>query len=150
MNAPRTKLRSPAPRLAGVALVGAALSAGACGFYSWTVQHSEQACKEGDGICFTWWDIAVVPLSTITAFVVLAVVYKRLDIRPRSVVVPPTVLLAVVPLHAAQTAVGWWAAALLGGAWACSIALATWARYRALAVVTTAGLLLGSLVVSYG
>ncbi|MHC5905492.1 hypothetical protein ACVNF4_16565 [Streptomyces sp. S6] len=144
MHAPGTTLRA----LSGAALIGAALSVGACGFLSWTAQRSKQVCRTVDGFCFSWWQVAALPLTLTTAFVVLAVFYKRLGIRPRSVIVPPTVLLGAIPLAAAPNA-DWWAAALVGAAWSSSFALAAWPRHRPLALVSSAGLLLGSLVALY-
>ncbi|MFJ1730036.1 hypothetical protein [Streptomyces sp. NPDC088254] len=79
----------------------------------------------------------------------LLAVYKRLGIRPRLAVVPPTLALAPIPLAAAQTNAGWWAAALTGGAWASLLAPAAWSRYRILTLSAAAALLLSSLVVLY-
>ncbi|WP_330332376.1 hypothetical protein OHS33_23475 [Streptomyces sp. NBC_00536] len=105
-----------------------------------------------DGLCWTWWDWAAVPLALTTALIVLTVVYKRLaigDIGTRLAVILPTIALAPFPLAAAQTAAGWWAATITGGAWACLLALAAWSRYRILGLSASAALLLASLVVLY-
>ncbi|MDT0469029.1 hypothetical protein [Streptomyces gibsoniae] len=83
------------------------------------------------------------------ALVVLIVVYRQLDIRPRLAVVPPTFLLAPLPLAAAQTTAGWWAATIAGAAWSCALALAAWRRYRIVGITASAALLLASLIVLY-
>ncbi|MFE0255083.1 hypothetical protein [Streptomyces sp. NPDC059010] len=138
-----------APRISGAAATGAVRALGACLFFSWVGRHGDQACETTDGICFTWWDLAAVPLTFTTALITLIVVYKRLGIRPRLAVVPPTVLLAPFPLAAAQTTAGLWATTVTGGAWASFLALAAWNRYRILGLSAAAALLLTSLAVLY-
>lgn len=150
MDTPYTETRPVAPRVSGAAVTGAVLAYGACRFFSWVRQYSEQACETTDGICFTWWDLAVIPLTYATAVITLIVVYKQLGIRPRLAVIPPTILLAPFPLAAAQTSAGWWAATVAGGAWASFFALAAWSRYRILGLSAAAALLLGSFLVLYG
>ncbi|MFI8347695.1 hypothetical protein [Streptomyces sp. NPDC085596] len=81
--------------------------------------------------------------------IVLVIVHKQLDIRPRLAVIPPTILLAPIPLAAAQATAGGWTAAIVGGAWSCSLALAAWSRYRILGLTASTTLLLASLVVLY-
>ncbi|MFE3187116.1 hypothetical protein ACFXKR_40705 [Streptomyces violascens] len=135
--------------MSGAALTGTILAYGACTFFAWVGHHHDQACKTTDGLCWTWWDWAAIPLTLTLALTVLVVVYKRLGIRPRIAVIPPTLLLAPLPLAAAQTTAGWWATALAGGAWACSLALTTWTRYRIQGVSAAAALLLAALIVLY-
>ncbi|MEV0410095.1 hypothetical protein AB0I68_04585 [Streptomyces sp. NPDC050448] len=132
-----------------MAVTGAALAYGAVHFFSWVKHHNDQACEKTDGLCWTWWDWAAIPLTLTTALIILVIVYKQLDIGPRLAVVLPTILLAPFPLLAAQTTVGWWAAAITGGAWSCLLALAAWGRYRILGLSASAALLLASLVVLY-
>ncbi|MEX3100203.1 MULTISPECIES: hypothetical protein [unclassified Streptomyces] len=143
-------VRSYAPRAVGAAVTGALLASAASVFLTWTEHHSEAACGATDGLCFTWWDVAAIPLTCAVALIVLAVVYKRLDIGPRFVVIPPTILLAPVPLAAAHAIAGWWAAAVAGGVWSCSLVLALRDRWRVLGLTAAAVLLLGSLAVLYG
>ncbi|MEU8976226.1 hypothetical protein AB0D11_44910 [Streptomyces monashensis] len=149
MNTSHAEPRPIIPRVSGAAVTGAVLAYGACFFFSWTKHHSSQACETTDGLCFTWWDVAVIPLTFATALITLLVVYKQLDIRPRLAVIPPTLLLAPIPLAAAQTSAGWWAATLTGSAWASVFALAAWNRYRILGLSAAAALVLVSLVVLY-
>ncbi|MFF8730484.1 hypothetical protein ACF073_28980 [Streptomyces sp. NPDC015171] len=149
MNTSRTEPRRVIPQLSGAAVTGAVLAGGAVSFFSWVKQHSDQACEGTDGLCWTWWDWAVIPLTFSTALIVLITVYKQLDIRPRLAVIPPTILLAPFPLLAAQATAGWWTAAVAGGAWSCSLALAAWSRYRIPGITASAALLLASLVVLY-
>ncbi|WP_369395568.1 hypothetical protein AB5J72_51485 (plasmid) [Streptomyces sp. CG1] len=149
MNTPNVESRPIVPRVAGAAVTGAVLAYGACRFFSWVKHHSNQACETTDGLCFTWWDVAVIPLTFATALISLIIVYRQLNIRPRLAVIPPTLLLAPIPLAAAQTSAGWWAATITGGAWASFLALAAWSRYRILGLSAAAALLLASLVVLY-
>ncbi|MEU8591293.1 hypothetical protein AB0C59_30465 [Streptomyces sp. NPDC048664] len=149
MNTPNAELRPILPRVYGAAATGAVLAYGVCLFFSWVKNHRDQACETTDGLCYTWWDVAAIPLTFVTALITLIVVYKQLGIRPRLAVIPPTLLLAPIPLAAAQTSAGWWAATLTGGAWASSLALAVWSRYRILGLSAAAALLIGSLVVLY-
>lgn len=148
MNTPSAELQPIVPRVSGAAVTGVVLAAGACWFFSWVKHHSKQACETTDGLCITWWDVAVIPLTFATALITLIVVYKQLGIRPRLAVIPPTLLLASIPLAAAQTA-GLWAATLTGGAWAFFLALAAWSRYRIPGLSAAAALLLASLVILY-
>ncbi|GHJ99164.1 hypothetical protein SY2F82_09620 [Streptomyces sp. Y2F8-2] len=150
MDTPYTEPRPIVPRVSGAAVTGAVLAYGACRFFSWVRHYSKQACETTDVLCITWWDLAVVPLTFATALITLIVVYKQLGIRPRLAVLPPTIVLAPLPLSAAQTSAGGWAATVTGGAWACFLALAAWSRYRILGLSVAAALLLGSLVVLYG
>ncbi|MHB9862281.1 hypothetical protein [Streptomyces sp. YIM S03343] len=149
MNTPYAEPGPVVPRVSGAAATGAVLAYGACVFFSWVKHHSNQACETTDGICFTWWDVAVIPLTFATALITLIVVYKQLGIRPRLAVIPPTLLLSPFPLTAAQATAGWWAAAITGGAWASFLALAAWSRYRILGLTAAAVLLLASLGVLY-
>ncbi|MFD7609123.1 hypothetical protein ACFWAN_54030 [Streptomyces mirabilis] len=149
MNTPRTEPRPVMLGVSGAAVTGAVLATGAGSFLSWVKHHSKQACETTDGLCFTWWDLAAIPLTITIALIILIVVYKQLDIRPRLAVIPPTILLAPLPLVAAQTTAGWWAATIAGGAWSCSLALAAWSRYRILGITASATLLLASLIVLY-
>ncbi|MFB6866186.1 hypothetical protein ACFCZQ_30655 [Streptomyces virginiae] len=142
--------RPPAlPRATAAAATGAVLACAAAWFFSWVERQDEQACATTEGLCWTWWDWAAVPLTLTVALITLMVVYKRLGITPRLAVVMPTVLLAPLPLAAADTAAGWWAAALVGAAWAGSLALAAWDRHRIPALTASAALLLASLVALY-
>lgn len=132
-----------------MAVIGAVLAAGAAYFFAWVKQQSDQACSQTDGLCWTWWEWAAVPLTFTTALITLTIAYKRLDIKPLLVVVPLTILLAPLPVLAAQGTGGWWAAAVTGGAWSCSVALIARRRYRSLGVAASATLLLAFLVVLY-
>ncbi|MFG2718952.1 hypothetical protein ACGFW5_11785 [Streptomyces sp. NPDC048416] len=149
MDTSRTEPSAVVPRVSGATATGAVLACGAVSFFSWVKRDSDRACVKTDGLCWTWWDWAAIPLSLTTALVILIVVYKQLDIRPRLAIIPPTVLLAPFPLHAAQATAGWWAAAITGGAWSCSLALTAWTRYRTLGIASSAALLLASLIVAY-
>ncbi|MEU1405541.1 hypothetical protein ABZ471_24820 [Streptomyces sp. NPDC005728] len=135
--------------MSGAAATGAVLATGAGQYLAWVKDHSDQTCETTDGLCFTWWGLTAVPLVMTIALVVLIVVYKQLDIRPRLAIIPPTFLLAPLPLAAAQTTAGWWAAAIAGGAWSCVLALAAWSRYRIVGITASATLLLTSLIVLY-
>ncbi|MEU7363496.1 MULTISPECIES: hypothetical protein [Streptomyces] len=134
---------------AGAAATGALLSFAACRALALTQRHREQTCASTDGMCFTWWDLATLPLIFATASVVLAVVYKALGIGPRIVVVPPSLLLAPLPLAAGQSVGGWAAAAMAGGVWACSVALAARDHHRVLGLTLAAAVLLTSVIVLY-
>ncbi|MFI7408749.1 hypothetical protein ACIBU0_08805 [Streptomyces sp. NPDC049627] len=149
MNTPSAEPRPIAPRVSGAAVTGAVLAGGTCLFFAWVEEHNDQACETTDGLCFTWWDVAAIPLTFATALITLIVVYKQLGIRPRLAVVPPTILLAPIPLAAAQATAGLWAATITGAAWASFLALAVWSRYRILGLSGAAALLLASLVTVY-
>ncbi|MEU2059008.1 hypothetical protein [Streptomyces sp. NPDC013455] len=149
MEPPTTGPRPVITQAAGAAVTGAVLSFAACRALDATARHREQACATTDGMCFTWWDVAVLPLLFAVAAVVLALVCKRLGTGPRIAVVPPSLLLAPLPLAAAQSAGGWAAATVAGGAWACSLTLAARDRHRALGLILAAALLLASLIVLY-
>ncbi|MFD7057508.1 hypothetical protein ACFWBS_58030 [Streptomyces mirabilis] len=149
MNTSRTEPRSVIPQVSGAAVTSAVLACGAVHFFSWVRRDSDQACEKTDGLCWTWWDWAAIPLSFTTALIILIIVYKQLDIRPRLAVIPPTILLAPFPLLAAQATAGWWTATITGGTWSCFLALTAWSRYRVLGITASATLLLASLVVLY-
>ena len=149
MQTPTTEPSPVLPRVSGVAVTGAVVAAGAGSYVSWVRHRDEQACATTDGLCFSWWGLTAVPLTITIAAIVLIVVYKRLGIRPRLAVVPPTIVLAPLPLAAAQATAGWWAAAIAGGAWSCFFALAAWSRYRIPGLTAAAMLLLASMVVLY-
>ncbi|MFF0401757.1 hypothetical protein ACFYSJ_39545 [Streptomyces sp. NPDC005248] len=136
-------------RVFGAAVTGVVLAAGAGHYLSWVKHQSNKVCESIDGLCFTWWDLTAVPLIITIALIILNVVYKQLDIRPRLAVIPPTILLAPLPLVAAQTTAGWWAATIVGGAWSCALALAAWSRHRIVGITASATLLLASLVALY-
>ncbi|WP_147267428.1 hypothetical protein [Streptomyces sp. SDr-06] len=150
MNPVPAEARPVLPRLLVVAVTGAALACGVCRFLAWTRHHNAQTCATTDSLCWTWWDWAALPLSITIALTVLTVVYKPLNIGPRLVVVPLTILLAPFPLAAAQTTAGWWGQTAAGGAWACAVALSAWSCYRVWAVTASVGLMVGSLMVLYG
>ncbi|MFI1763532.1 hypothetical protein ACH41H_16005 [Streptomyces sp. NPDC020800] len=150
MTTPRPEPQPVLPRALGAAVTGAVLATGARAYLSWATHRSDRICRTTDGLCFTGWNLTAVPLVFAVALVVLLVVYKRLGIRPRIAVVPPTLMLAPMPLAAADTAAGWWAVALAGGAWSYSLALAAWDRYRIPALAASAALLLASMAVLYG
>ncbi|MCC5480686.1 hypothetical protein [Streptomyces barringtoniae] len=147
---PRTEPRSVLPRVLGAAVTGAVLATSARAYLSWAGQHSDRLCRTTDTLCFTGWNLTALPLVFTVSLTVLLVVYKRLGIRPRLAVVPPTLVLAPIPLAAADTTAVWWAVALVGGAWSSSFALAAWSRYQIPALAASAVLLLASLVVLYG
>ncbi|MFE9931273.1 hypothetical protein [Streptomyces sp. NPDC005533] len=149
MNTHTTEPRPVVPGAPAAAVTGAVLAYGAVRFFSWVERQNARACATSDGLCWTWWDWAAVPLAVTTALIVLMAVYKRLGIGHRAAIVTPTVLLAVFPLAAARADFGWWASALAGGAWAGSLALTAWGRYRAPGLAAAAVLLLASLVVLY-
>lgn len=150
MNTVRTQNRPVPPRLAGVAVIGAVLALGAEQFHAWVDRLDSRECSAVDSVCVTWWGLAFVPLTAVVAVAVLCTVYKALDIRPRLVIVPPTVLLAPVPLAAAQALSGHGAVALTGGLWCSALALGAWRRHRVLALSAAAALLLTALVSLYG
>ncbi|MGJ5753649.1 hypothetical protein FB563_1786 [Streptomyces puniciscabiei] len=150
MDTPRAEPGSVLPRLLGAAATGALLATGADRYLSWAIHRNDLECETVDTLCFTWWGLTAVPLVLTVSAIVLSVVYKRLDIRPRLAIVPPTVLLGVIPLSAAQVLHGRPAVALTGGAWACSLALAAWQRHRVPAFVACTALLLAALTVLYG
>ncbi|MGW2423605.1 hypothetical protein ACWC0C_30865 [Streptomyces sp. NPDC001709] len=147
---PRTEPRPVLPRVLGAAVTGAVAATGARAYLSWAGHRSDRICRTTETLCFTGWNLTALPLIFTVSLIVLLVVYKRLGIRPRLAVIPPTLVLAPIPLAAADTAAGWWAVALAGGAWSCSFALAAWSRYRIPALAASAALLLASLVVLYG
>ncbi|MEU3839663.1 hypothetical protein AB0E88_06465 [Streptomyces sp. NPDC028635] len=150
MNTVRTRIRPVLPRLVGVAVTGAVLALGAEQFRAWIDRRSSRGCGDVESVCITWWGLAFVPLTVLAAVAVLATAYKALDIGPRLVIVPPTVLLAPMPLGAAQTLAGPGAVVLAGGLWCSVLALAAWNRHRVLALSGAAALLLVSLVQLYG
>ncbi|MFG2341235.1 hypothetical protein [Streptomyces yangpuensis] len=118
-------------------------------FFARVDRYDERACATTDGLCWTWWDWASVPLTLMAALLALMAVYKRLDIAPRLAVALPTVLLAPLPLTAAAALADWWGAARAGAAWAGALALATWDRHRIPALAASAALLITSLVTLY-
>lgn len=150
MDTPRTEPGSVLPRVLGAAATGALLAIGADRYLSWAIHRNDLECETVDTLCFTWWGLTAVPLVLTVSAIVLSVVYKRLDIRPRLVTVPPTVLLGALPLSAAQALSGPPAVALAGGAWACSLALTAWRRHRIPAIMASAALLLAAMAVLYG
>ncbi|MEU4108781.1 hypothetical protein [Streptomyces sp. NPDC027717] len=149
MNTLRAEARTVIPRVSGAAVTGAVLACGAVYFLSWVKRDSDRACEKTDGLCWTLWDWAAIPVAFTTASVILIVVYKQLGIRPRLAVIPMTILPAPIVLAAAQVAAGSWTATVVGGMWSCSLALAAWSRYRTLGITASAVLLLASLVVLY-
>ncbi|MFI5831450.1 hypothetical protein ACIA6C_30060 [Streptomyces sp. NPDC051578] len=108
--------------------------------FFWVEHREKKVCEGVDGLCWTWWDWAAIPLALTTALIVLTVVYKQLDIGNRLAVILPTIMLAPFPLAAAQTAVGSWAATITGGVWSCILALAAWSRHRILGLSASAAL----------
>ncbi|WP_018547011.1 hypothetical protein [Streptomyces sp. LaPpAH-108] len=149
MDSSCPELRALAPRLSGAAVTGAGLAVGAGAYLARAQGRSEGVCAS-DGPCVTWGNLTALPVVIVTALVVLVVVYKRLGIRPRLAVIPPTLLLAPLPLMAAQTVLGPMATAVAGAVWAGAVALTAWDRYRVLGVTAGAVLVCGSLVVLYG
>ncbi|MEU4038488.1 hypothetical protein [Streptomyces collinus] len=139
---------SALPRVLGAAATGAVLATGARGYLAWSDHRGDRACQADGGLCITWWNVTAVPLILTVTLVVLTVAYGQLGIRPRLVIIPPTVLLAPVPL-AAGAATGSSAVALTGAAWAGCLALAAWKRYRVTALTASAVILLAALIVRY-
>ncbi|MER6470662.1 hypothetical protein [Streptomyces collinus] len=135
-------------RVLGAAVTGAVLATGARSYLSWSGHRGDRACQADGGLCVTWWSVTAVPLVLAVTLVVLAVAYRRLGIGPRLVIVPPTVLLAPVPL-AAGAASGSPAVALTGAAWSGCLALAAWKRYRVPALTASAAILLAALIAYY-
>ncbi|MFE9467785.1 hypothetical protein ACFYNW_29740 [Streptomyces virginiae] len=76
-------------------------------------------------------------------------VYKRLEIAPRVAVLLPTVLLAPLPLAAADDCRRLVGRHPRGRGWAGSLALAAWDRHRTPALAASAALLLASIVALY-
>ncbi|MFE9763197.1 hypothetical protein ACFYPC_01475 [Streptomyces sp. NPDC005808] len=150
MNTAHTEPRPVKLQAAGAAVTGAGLAYGACYVFASTEQQHEQTCAATDGLCWTWWDWAEIPVTFGTALAVLIIAYKALDIRPRIAVIPPTLLLAPIPVVAAQSTGGWWTAAVVGAAWSCSLALAAVSRHRMVCLSIAATLLLAALIVLYG
>ncbi|WP_330461599.1 hypothetical protein OIB37_34860 [Streptomyces sp. NBC_00820] len=149
MSTPHTAPRAVAPRAAAAAATGAVLAYGAVQFLAWTTHNRERACRDSDTMCFTGWDVAFLPIAFATALLVLLPVYKRLEIGPRIVAIPLTILLAPFPLQAAYTTGGPWLSALSGGVLSCSIALSSWNRSRSLGVTAAIVLLAASFGVLY-
>ncbi|MFJ4953041.1 hypothetical protein [Streptomyces sp. NPDC088760] len=150
MTARNTEPHPVLPRVLGAVLTGAALAVGARSYHSWIDHHNDRSCQSDDMVCITWWGVTAVPLLLVTSAIVLAVVYKRLDIRPRAVIVPPTILLAPVPLVAADTIGDWWGVTLIGGLWTGLLALGAWNRHRIPALTASAAILLAAMVSYYG
>lgn len=142
MNTSPAEPRPVIPQVSGAAVTGAVLACGVVYFFSWVRRDSDQACEKTEGLCWTWWDSAAIPLTLAAALITLIIVYKQLDIRPRLAVIPPTILLAPLPLLAAQANAGWWTATIAGGTWSGFVALTAWSRYRILGVTASATLLL--------
>jgi hypothetical protein len=150
MRTPRTEPQPALSRVLGAAVTGAALATGAFAYLAWAGQRSDRICRTTDGLCFTGWNLTALPLLFTVSLIVMLVVYKRLGIGQRLAVIPPTLILAPIPLSAAHATADWWAVALAGGAWSYSFALATWSRYRIPALAASAALLLASMAVLYG
>lgn len=150
MDSSCPELRTLAPRLSGAAVTGAGLAVGATAYLAQAQERAEGTCGADLVMCVTWGNLTALPVIIVTALVVLVVVYKRLGIRPRLAVIPPTLLLAPLPLTAAQTVLGGTATAVAGAVWAGALALTAWDRYRVLGVTAGAVLVCGSLVVLYG
>lgn len=152
MDSSRADARSVVPRTAAAAVIGAALACGAVNFFSWVEADNARACENVDGLCWTWWDLTQIPLTLATAVIVLVIAYRQLGIRPRTAIIPPTVLLAPFPLTAAQSMAGGWMAVVAGGAWSASTALTALtapSRQAILGLTASATLFLASLVVLY-
>ncbi|MFF7098208.1 hypothetical protein ACFY9A_38375 [Streptomyces rubradiris] len=146
---PPTEPRPVIAQAAGAAVTGAVLSFTACQALAATGRRRERACSTTDGMCFTWWDVAVLPLTFAAALAVLSIVYKALGIGPRIGVIPPSLLLAPLPLGAADSIGGRAAVTVAGALWACFLALAARKRHRMLGLSLTAVVLLASLIVLY-
>lgn len=149
MTTPTAGPRSVLPRVLIAAATGAVLALGARSYHSWAAHRGDRICRATDGLCITWWTVTAIPLVVTVCVIVLTAVYKRLGIRPRLVIVPPTILLAPIPLAAADATAGWWAVVLTGGAWSGCLALAAWSGHRPLALAASAAMLLAAMAVYY-
>ncbi|UXY33623.1 hypothetical protein [Streptomyces albidocamelliae] len=136
------------PRVLGAAATGAILATGARSYLSWANRRSTRTCRDSDIACITWWNLTALPLILTVTLLVLAVTYKHLDIRPRLVIIPSTVLLAPIPL-AVGAASGWSAVALTGAAWSGCLALAAWKRFRVPALMASTAIFLAAMIAAY-
>ncbi|MFG2604789.1 hypothetical protein ACGFT2_14745 [Streptomyces sp. NPDC048514] len=148
MTTSSVRLHSALPRVLGAAATGAVLATGARSYLSWASRRSTQTCQDSDILCITWWNLTALPLMLTVTLLVLTITYKRLDIRPRLVIIPPTILLAPIPL-AAGAARGWPTVALAGAAWSGCLALAAWKRYRVPALTASTAIFLAAMIAAY-
>ncbi|MFJ4585670.1 hypothetical protein [Streptomyces echinatus] len=148
MTTSSVQLPSALPRVLGAAATGAILSTGARSYLSWANHRSTQTCQDSEILCITWWNLTALPLTLTVTLLVLTITYKHLDIRPSLVIVPPTILLAPIPL-AVGAAGGWSAVALTGAAWSGCLALAAWKRYRVSALTASTSIFLATMIATY-
>ncbi|WP_432027914.1 hypothetical protein [Streptomyces sp. 1222.5] len=148
MTTSSVHLHSALPRVLGAAAMGAILAVGARSYLSWANRHSTRTCQDSDIACITWWNLTALPLILTVTLLVLTITYKHLDIRPRLVIIPSTILLAPIPL-AVGAASGWSAVALTGAAWSGCLALAAWKRYRVPALMASTAIFLAAMIAAY-
>ncbi|PKW12350.1 hypothetical protein SAMN05428944_0394 [Streptomyces sp. 1222.5] len=148
MTTSSVQIHSALPRVLGAAATGAILAIGARSYLSWADRRSAQTCQDSDTLCVTWWNLTALPLILAVTLLVLTITYKHLDIRPRLVIIPPTVLLAPIPL-AVGAGRGWSAVALAGAAWSGCLALAAWKRSRVLALTASTAIFLAAMILTY-
>ncbi|MGW2642469.1 hypothetical protein [Streptomyces sp. NPDC001348] len=140
---------APAIRIPGAAATGAALTYVSIHLVQQGYAYDARVCADDTSVCLTPWPVLALSASFAIALVGLIVAYRLLGIRPGLTVIPPTLLLAPFPLHAALSTAGTWPAVVVGAVWAASVALTAWRPYRILGLSAAAALLLASLIVVY-
>ncbi|MFF4488784.1 hypothetical protein ACFY0F_20185 [Streptomyces sp. NPDC001544] len=136
-----------AVRIPGAAATGAALTYLSIHLVQEAYAYDDRVCADDTSVCLTPWPVLSYAASFAIALVGLIVAYRLLGIRPGRTVIPPTLLLAPLPLIAALSTVGMWPAVVVGASWAASVALTAWRPYRILGLSAAAALLLASLIV---
>ncbi|WP_328551773.1 MULTISPECIES: hypothetical protein [unclassified Streptomyces] len=158
MNTASTSSRdehvAPSGQVLAVRVMGAAATGAALTYLSfWLVdsayRYDARTCAQAQEFCMTPWPLISVPASFVIALVALILVYRLLGIRPRRVVVPPTILLAPFPVLAAREVVGSWSATVVAAVWAGGLALTPWRLYRPLGLSVAGALLLAALLVLF-
>ncbi|MEU6541487.1 hypothetical protein [Streptomyces sp. NPDC047000] len=155
MNAPASQPHdeSAAPsgrllalRTGGAAVTGAALTWSAVQLVEGAYRYDAHVCAKETSLCLTPWPVLSFPAAFALALVVLVAAYRLLGIRPGAAVIPPTLLLAPLPIAAARRIAGTGPATVAGAVWAAALVLALWRPYRTLGLSTAGTLLLVSTV----
>ncbi|MFF4509019.1 hypothetical protein [Streptomyces sp. NPDC001401] len=141
--------RGLATRVVGAAGTGAALTYLSLGLVDSAYRYDTRTCANAPGFCMTVWPDVSLLASFAIALVGLILAYRLLGIHPRLAVIPPTLLLAPLPLDAAESVAGLRPATVAGAVWAAALALTVWRPYRILGLSAAAALLLASLAVLY-
>lgn len=136
-----------AVRITGATATGAALTYLSIHLVQEAYAYDARLCADEASMCLTPYPVLAFPASFVIALVGLIVAYRLLGIRPGLMVIPPTLLLAPFPVHAALNTVGKSPAVVVGAIWTATVALTAWRPYRVLGLSASAALLLASLLI---